>query len=184
MSPPPLPPLPRGGNRNVESYSQLREAAKQIIARVAGRLSGTVGRSGLMDPAVTGLERAAVVANTPITFRPRELLGVSYRGIQTNYFYSRLWWISYRFFGFIEMRNFRMCRISDTSKYRNFVIRLIDISICCLEKIYISKYRTFDISYGTRFCSLSPGWHPRVPSVLILNETRLMYSIDFRVRVE
>ncbi|CAM9607807.1 unnamed protein product, partial [Scytosiphon promiscuus] len=61
--------------RNVESYSQLREAAKQIIARVAGRLSGTVGRSGLMDPAVTGLERAAVVANTPITFRPRELLG-------------------------------------------------------------------------------------------------------------
>ena len=65
-----------GETRNVESYSQLREAAKQIIARVAGRLSGTVGRSGLMDPAVTGLERAAVVANTPITFRPRELLGV------------------------------------------------------------------------------------------------------------
>lgn len=68
-----LPPPPR----NIESYSQLREAAKQIIARVAGRLSGTVGRSGLMDPAVTGLERAAVVANTPITFRSRELLGVS-----------------------------------------------------------------------------------------------------------
>lgn len=63
-------------DRNVESYSQLSEAAKQIIARVAGRLSG-VRLSGLMDPAVTGLERAAVVANTPITFRPRELLGVS-----------------------------------------------------------------------------------------------------------
>lgn len=63
-------------DRNVESYSQLREAAKQIIAKVAGRLSG-VRLSGLMDPAVTGLERAAVVANTPITFRPRELLGVS-----------------------------------------------------------------------------------------------------------
>lgn len=62
-------------DRNVESYSQLREAAKQIIAKVAGRLSG-VRLSGLMDPAVTGLERAAVVANTPITFRPRELLGV------------------------------------------------------------------------------------------------------------
>lgn len=60
----------------MEIYSQLREAAKQIIARVAGRLSGTVGKSGLMDPAVTALERAAVVANTPITFRPRELLGV------------------------------------------------------------------------------------------------------------
>lgn len=60
----------------MESYSQLREAAKQIIAKVAGRLSG-VRLSGLMDPAVTGLERAAVVANTPITFRPRELLGVS-----------------------------------------------------------------------------------------------------------
>lgn len=60
----------------MESYSQLQEAAKQIIARVAGRLSGTVGRSGLMDPAVTRLERAAVVSNTPITFRPRELLGV------------------------------------------------------------------------------------------------------------
>lgn len=82
---PPHPPLcpslsARGkkmANRNVEIYSQLREAAKQIIARVAGRLSGTVGRSGLMDPAVTRLERAAVVANTPITFRPRELLGVS-----------------------------------------------------------------------------------------------------------
>ena len=63
--------------RNIEAYSQLREAAKQIISRVAGRLSSTVGKSGLMDPAVTGLERAAVVANTPITFRPRELLGVS-----------------------------------------------------------------------------------------------------------
>lgn len=62
--------------RNLESYSQLREAAKHIIAKVAGRLSG-VRLSGLMDPAVTGLERAAVVANTPITFRPRELLGVS-----------------------------------------------------------------------------------------------------------
>lgn len=63
-------------SRNVESYSQLREAAKLIIARVAGRLSG-VRLGGLMDPAVTGLERAAVVANTPITFKPRELLGVS-----------------------------------------------------------------------------------------------------------
>ncbi|CAN0500424.1 unnamed protein product, partial [Ectocarpus sp. 12 AP-2014] len=70
--------------RNVETYSQLREAAKQIIARVAGRLSGTVGKSGLMDPAVTGLERAAVVANTPITFRPRELLGIIHEYLAAN----------------------------------------------------------------------------------------------------
>lgn len=62
--------------RNMAIYSQLQEAVKLIIGRVAGRLSGTVGRSGLMDPAVTRLERAAVVANTPITFQPRELLGV------------------------------------------------------------------------------------------------------------
>ncbi|CAM9387787.1 unnamed protein product, partial [Ectocarpus sp. 13 AM-2016] len=70
--------------RNVETYSQLRETAKQIIARVAGRLSGTVGKSGLMDPAVTGLERAAVVANTPITFRPRELLGIIHEYLAAN----------------------------------------------------------------------------------------------------
>eukprot|EP00752_Nemacystus_decipiens_P017886 g16035.t1 len=76
----------RGGpvvDRNVESYSQLREAAKQIIAKVAGRLSG-VRLSGLMDPAVTGLERAAVVANTPITFRPRELLGIIHEYLAAN----------------------------------------------------------------------------------------------------
>ncbi|CAN0441496.1 unnamed protein product, partial [Ectocarpus sp. 8 AP-2014] len=71
-------------SRNVETYSQLREAAKQIIARVAGRLSGTVGKSGLMDPAVTGFERAAVVANTPITFRPRELLGIIHEYLAAN----------------------------------------------------------------------------------------------------
>lgn len=82
----------------MESYSQLREAAKQIIARVAGRLSG-VRLSGLMDPAVTGLERAAVVANTPITFRPRELLGVSRSSILRDIWIQVPWKLSVYFHG-------------------------------------------------------------------------------------
>ncbi|CAN0349769.1 unnamed protein product [Discosporangium mesarthrocarpum] len=62
---------------SVECYTHLRDTAREIIARVARRPSDTVGRAGLLDPTVARLERVAVAAHTPITFRREELLGVS-----------------------------------------------------------------------------------------------------------
>jgi len=60
--------------RSSVHYKTLRAAATQLIARITGRPTSTVSHSEAMDPAAWKLEKAGIVARTPISYDSRELL--------------------------------------------------------------------------------------------------------------
>lgn len=72
-----LSEIVRGGpvlERSSEHYAELRMVATALIARITGRPTSTVSHSDAMDPASWRLERAGIVARTPITYDNKELL--------------------------------------------------------------------------------------------------------------
>lgn len=73
-----------GGVGPGDHYATLRAAAMQLIARITGRPASAVSHSDAMDPASWKLEKASIVARTPVTYDPQDLLLLIHHHLQAQ----------------------------------------------------------------------------------------------------